>query len=188
MCCSPLRRNSLDEENPMNRRVAISALSLAPLAAAQTKRSPARLKFLGVWRLVSCESRDKSDGEVRYPYGTNPIGRITYDEAGRMSAQLMRAGRRLVGGSPRDGSAAAIRTASAEDLREILTGFNSYFGTFDVDEAAGIVIHHVQACLIPSWVGSDLQRTYEFTGADQMTLTASGDQVVTRLLWRREKA
>jgi hypothetical protein len=31
---------------------------------------------------------------------------------------------------------------------------------FDVDEGARTVIDHVQAGLIPSWVGTDLMRTY----------------------------
>jgi hypothetical protein len=170
----------------MNRRKAIVGISLASFASAQTKQPAIREKFVGVWKLVSCDSTDKNTGEVRYPYGSSPVGRLTYDAAGRMSAQLMNPGRHAVGGSPTVGSAAAIRSASADDMRAILTGFIAYFGTFDIDESARTVIHHVQACLIPSWVGTDLRRTYEFAGGDQLTLTASSDRVVTRLVWQRE--
>jgi hypothetical protein len=105
-----------------------------------------------------------------------------------MSAQLMNPGRHTIGGSPTLGSAAAIRSASADDMRAILTGFIAYFGTFEVDESARTVIHHVQACLIPSWVGTDLRRTYEFPSATQLILTASSDRVVTRLVWQRDTA
>src|SRR5262245_13006442 len=117
----------------MNRREAVAALSLVTCAAAQTKQSAIRKKFVGAWRLISCETKDKNTGEVRYPYGANPIGRITYDTADRMSLHMMNPDRRKVGGSPTHGLAAAIRDASPDDMREILTGFNSYFGTFDVD-------------------------------------------------------
>jgi hypothetical protein len=172
----------------MNRRKAVAVMSLASLADAQTKKSDIRNTFVGVWKLVSCESKDKTSGEVRFPYGANPVGRITYDAAGRMSATLMNPGRRAIGGSSTRGSAAAIREASPDDLREILGGFTAYFGTFDIDESSRTVIHHVQAHLIPSWVGADLRRTYEFSGDKQLTLTASYDQGVTRLIWQRDSA
>jgi hypothetical protein len=170
----------------MHRRKVVAVLSLAPLASAQTN-SPLRKKFVGVWKLISCESKDKASGEVRYPYGTNPVGRVTYDLAGRMSAQVMNPGRRRVGGSPTRGRA-AIGEASCDEIREMVTGFIAYFGTFDIDEAARTVIHHVQASLIPTWVGTDLRRTYEFSGADQLVLTATSDVATTRLVWQRDGA
>ncbi len=170
----------------MNRRKAVAALSLASLASAQTKKSAIRNKFVGVWKLVSCESKDQITGEVRYPYGAKPIGRITYDAAGRMSAQLMDSERRVIGGSSSRGSAAAIREASPEDMRDILAGFTAYFGTFDIDASSRTVIHHVQAHLIPSWVGTDLRRTYEFSSGDQLILTATFDQGANRLVWQRD--
>jgi len=170
----------------MNRRKAISALSLASLAAAQPK--PVRNNFIGVWKLVSSESTDKSSGEVRYPYGSNPVGRLTYDATGRMSVQMMNPGRRVVGGSPTRGRATAVQTASPDDMRDILTGFSSYFGTFEIDESSRTVIHHVQAHLLPSWVGTDLRRNYEFTSINRLILTAPSDQGTTRLVWQRDAA
>ncbi len=103
-----------------------------------------------------------------------------------MSAQLMRPERRHIGGPATRDRRVTIREASADDLREMLTGFTAYFGTFDIDESARTVIHHVQCALIPSWVGTDLRRTYEFSGANQLTLTAASDQAVTRLVWQRD--
>lgn len=170
----------------MDRRTAIAALSLGSLASAQTKKSAIRDKFVGVWKLVSFESKDKNTGEVGYPFGTNPVGRITYDTAGRMSAQLMRPGRRTVGGSPTRGLAAVAREATPDDMRDILSGYFAYFGTFHIDASSLAVIHHVEACLIPSWVGADLRRTYEFSGDNRLILTAALDQATTRLVWQRE--
>jgi hypothetical protein len=105
-----------------------------------------------------------------------------------MSAQLMNPGRRKVGGSPTRGTFAAIREASPDDIRDILTGFASYFGTFDIDESTRTVIHHVQVSLIPSWVGTDLRRIYEFANNNQLILTAASDQGTTRLIWQRDSA
>src|SRR5229473_4265347 len=124
----------------MNRRHVISALSLAPFTHAKANNAGIRKKFIGVWKLVSAEAKDEVTGEVRYPWGTKPVGRLAYDDAGRVFAQLMNPGRRSVGGMANRGAAAAIATASADDMREMLTGFNAYFGTFDVDEPARTVI------------------------------------------------
>ena len=90
----------------MNRRKAVAVLSFTPLVSAQAQDSSLRKKFVGVWKLVSVELKDKASGEVRYPYGRDPVGRITYDVAGRMSAQLMNPDRRRFGGSPTRGRAA----------------------------------------------------------------------------------
>ncbi len=170
----------------MNRRAVISALSLAPFARAATSTAAARKQFVGVWKLVSGESRDEVTGEVRYPWGTKPVGRLAYDEAGRVFAQLMNPGRRAVGGMANRGAAAAIETASAEDMREMLTGFNAYFGTFDVDEPARTVIHHLQSALIPSWVGTDQRRKYEFSGSNQLIMSNIASRAAYRLVWQRE--
>jgi hypothetical protein len=56
---------SLGKEHPMNRREAIAALPVAT-AAAQTANPGVRDRFVGVWKLVSCESRDKASGEIGY--------------------------------------------------------------------------------------------------------------------------
>ena len=170
----------------MNRRAVISALSLFPAASATTKTSSERKKFIGVWKLIRGESRDEVTGEVRYPWGRNPVGRLSYDEAGRVFAQLMNPGRRSVGGVANRGAAAAIEGAAADDMREMLTGFNAYFGTFEVDEPNRTVIHHLQSALIPSWVGSDQRRKYEFLGRDQLILLNSASQAAYRLVWQRE--
>jgi hypothetical protein len=170
----------------MNRRQVISAFSFAPVAYAGANGPSARKKFVGVWKLVSGESRDQVTSEVRYPWGTKPVGRLAYDDAGRVFAQLMNPGRRSVGGMANRGAAAALATASAEDMREMLTGFNAYFGTFDVDEPARTVIHHMQSALIPSWVGTDQRRKYEFSGSNRLIMFNTASQADYRLVWERE--
>jgi hypothetical protein len=171
----------------MNRRTAISTLSLAPFAKGSTSTAAERKKFIGVWRLVSGESKDQRTGEIRYPWGKNPVGRLCYDDAGRVFAQLMNPGRRPVGGMSNLGSAAAIVAASADDMREMLTGFNAYFGTYEVDEPSRTVIHHLQSALIPSWVGSDQRRKYEFSGRDQLIILNTASQAAYRLIWQHER-
>jgi hypothetical protein len=65
--------------------------------------------------------------------------------------------------------------APADELRNIVTGFVSYFGTFDVDQANHSVTHHVEASLVPSWVGTDLKRNFHFEGSSLVLTRVSPD-------------
>ena len=166
------------KERLMNRRQLIGTIGLATVLRAA---SPMRDRFIGVWTLISCK-RTFKDGRVTYPYGEKPVGRITYDKAGRMSAQLMRPGRHS---TVPPGITLIDGKASADEIREAVTGFTSYFGKFDVEESSNTVIHHVEACLIPSWVGTNLKRTYRFD-SNRLFLTAAVLNSVTELTWQRE--
>jgi lipocalin-like protein len=163
----------------MNRRQLIGSIGFATAVQAAPA---ARNRFIGVWRLISCERKSKG-GSIDYPYGEKPVGRITYDKTGRMSAQLMRPGRRS---TVAPGTSLIAGNASGEEIREAVSGFIAYFGTFDVDESATTVIHHVQACLVPSWVGTDLKRTYRFND-HRLVLTAVNMTSVLELIWERER-
>src|SRR5438309_1575541 len=171
----------------MNRRAVITALSWAPLAHAATGSAAERKKFIGMWKMISGESKDQVTGAISYPWGKNPFGRLLYDQAGRVFVQLMNPGRRSVGGVSNRGAAAAIASASADDMRAMLTGFNAYFGTFDVDQDSGTVIHHLQSALIPSWVGTDPRRKYEFSGPDEFVMLNTASEAAYRLVWHRDE-
>ena len=150
-------------------------------AAAMQAAPPVRDQFIGVWKLISCQ-RKWPEGAIDYPYGQPPVGRITYDTAGRMSAQLMRPGRPS---TVAPGVSLIAGNASGEEIREAVNGFIAYFGKFDVDESSQTLIHHVQACLVPSWVGTDLKRTYRFD-SNRLLLTTATTSVL-ELIWERER-
>ena len=158
----------------MKRRMAVSLMGGAAMAAEPRDR------FIGVWKLISCE-RKWADGRVDYPYGKTPVGRISYDEKGRMAAQLMTPGRKS---TVAPGMNMVLGKASVEELREAVGGFASYFGTFDV--VGGEVVHHVQVALVPSWVGTDLRRAYRFIGEKRLSLTAALAGAKTELIWERD--
>jgi hypothetical protein len=129
---------------------------------------PVQERFVGTWDLVSYEVRTPS-GETRYPYGNDPLGRISYDAEGRMSAQLMRRDRP----SPPAGSSSP-------------GGYSGYYGTYTVDEKAGTVIHQVQGAWTPAWIGTKQVRYYKF---ESNRLTLEGDLTGGRakLVWERTR-
>jgi len=152
--------------------------------AAQQGASGVKEKFYGVYKLVRFTNEFK-DGRVEHPYGPNSVGRITYDRAGRMSALLMNPDRPKPANVPVGASAGSWRNASETEMRAVMNGFVAYNGLFDVDEAKGVVIHHVKSALNPNWVGTDLIRSYKFDGK---FLTLSVDYPTSKgvLVWERE--
>jgi hypothetical protein len=115
--------------------------------------------------------RTLRDGPTQYPFGRNPVGRIEYDKAGRVFALLMRPERRTTVPPGME-----LDQAPEGELRNMVTGFVVYFGTFTVDEANNTVIHHVEASLVPSWVGTDLKRHFRFDGSTLVLTRVSPDE------------
>ena len=132
-----------------------------------------RKQLIGAWKLVSIEML--VDGNVVYPYGDHPLGLLIYHEVGRITAQIMRPGRYSSLTDPD-----AIPLATASELRQIAEGYLGYFGTFTIDEENNTVTHHVEACTLPAWVGTDQQRQYEFDGS-RLSLSSGPN----RLVWER---
>src|SRR2546428_14114674 len=50
-----------------------------------------------------------------------------------------------------------------DEAKAALASYVSYFGTFNVDEAGGIVTHHVQGSLNPS-MEPEQRRSYQISG------------------------
>lgn len=139
-------------------------------------------RFVGSWRLVASEFWRGE--EVVYPLGEQAQGRIWYDGAGNMGAQLMRSERvRLHGETASPEGMAALRAA--------FEGYTAYFGTYAVDSERGVVVHRVAGSLLPNWVGRELVRHYAFSeDGNQLTLTTppmgpADAPMVGKLVWER---
>lgn len=138
---------------------------------SQTARS-----FVGHWRLISYEQRSAS-GEVTRPFGTDPIGRISYDMTGQMSAQLMRRDRqKFANNDPQKGTDVEIRSA--------FSGYAAYYGSYTVDEKMGTVTHNVEGAWFPNWIGMTQVRHYEFIG-NRLILRADLPAGPSILVWER---
>jgi hypothetical protein len=172
----PLVRNGGSLGGMNRRQIVVGAIALSGVASAQTG---ARSHLIGVWKLRSC-LRTFKDGRTEHPFGEQPVGRIEYDKAGRMSALLMRPGRHstLPPGMELD-------KAPNEELRDAVTGFVAYFGSYEIEEATQKVVHHVEASLSPSWVGTDMKRGFRFD-AGRLILIRPAPDSSDELIWERE--
>ena len=161
----------------------VSGCGLVGHASMQSKRR-VRGQILGAWQLESRTVR-KTSGEtlVDPVLGKAPVGRLFYDAGGHMMLQMMRQDRAQAIGvpsNPRDAANARI-----------VLGYDAYFGTFQLNEAAGTITHHVQGSLFPEDLGKDFQRAFRIE-RDTFTLSFTskspdGFEVTRTLRFRRAK-
>lgn len=141
-------------------------------------------EFVGAWKLVSWEST-RADGTVTRPWGEAPVGLAVFTREGYATAQLMRPGRAPLSA---DGSSRPSAEAAAEAMR----GYVAYFGRYEVDEASRTLATHVEASLLPDWIGGDQVRSYEFRNGRLVLKPpsgmAGGESVTNELVWERAEA
>jgi hypothetical protein len=127
-------------------------LALLLAAAAHQATAP----IVGTWRLVSATQK-MADGSLRPDpdLGPHPHGYITYTATGQVCT--------MIGSSERprwvDGRHPTPAEASA-----IFANMVAYCGTYTVDPAAGVVVHHVELDLSPNRIGSDRKRFFKLSG------------------------
>lgn len=133
-------------------------------------------RLIGSWRLVSYETRDPG-GRLGQPYA-EAVGRLTYDDRGNMSGQVMRP----------DRSRVEVGKGNAQTVRAAYIGYIAYFGTYEVAPDGTTVVHRVEGALNPAWVGGKQVRTLRFDG-DRLVLGAdvTKNSVIVRhtLTWER---
>jgi len=135
-------------------------------------------RLVGSWQLVTMGSRD-SQGRSLADYDR---GLLHYFSSGRMSVQVCDSRRPSFGGKDWFG-------ATEAELRSAFNGFVAYFGRYEVDEQAGIVIHHVEGSLFPNWIGKEQRRFYKLEDR-RLTLsitpsTVADPEAVATLVWER---
>ena len=141
-------------------------------------------QFVGTWKMVSVEER-RPNGEVVAPrYGSHPIGYIIYDTTGHVAVQIMKPDRSRFASNDAE-------QATSDEAKAAFAGYGAYFGTYEINEAEGYVVHHVEGSVFPNYVGTDQKRFFELSG-DQLILKppprqVDGEQHTTRVTWQRVK-
>jgi len=160
------------------------------LRGGQSTSTDDKRMLFGVWDLVSLEDQ-RANGEVVYWLGKHPNGTLTYTPSGRLAVQFMRDPRPTFaeGNVWSPGGLDLLPMVPAVEIRDALAGYYAYFGSYDVDERAHTVTHHVTASLRSHEVGLNYVRPYELRG-DRLVLRypvlAEGGETRTRVVvWHR---
>jgi hypothetical protein len=98
-----------------------------------------------------------ADGTVRPDpqTGSNGVGYLIYTETGHMCALVANPERRPW---------KSVQTPTEAELRNAFDGFVAYAGTFEVNEAQGYIVHHVEIDRVPNLTGSARKRYCSFSG------------------------
>jgi hypothetical protein len=141
-------------------------------AGPQTKAI--REQFIGTWKLVSIESEESR------LFGDRPVGILIYDADGNVAVQIMR--------NPRPSLAGGPAFPPAKEVQVAYKGYYAYYGTWEVNEQQGTIVHHLEGSLRPGDVGKDFVRAYKFTG-NRLALTPVEDLAASNscLTWERAK-
>jgi hypothetical protein len=170
------------------RMVAMSVLMLLACCeafgdASIQNRPSARSQILGAWELESRTVRAAGGILLDPVLGTEPLGRLFYEASGHMMLQMMRQGRSQ--------AMSVLSNPKDSNNPRIVLGYDSYFGTFQVNAPAGTITHHVQGSLFPEDLGKDFVRQFKIDG-NTFTLSftsksADGTDVTRTLRFRRLK-
>jgi len=136
---------------------ALNGLSWSQSAEKKDASSgSAREKLIGAWRLVSPESSGPGGDTNRV---TDLNGMLIYTGDGHMSVQLM-------------------YPKSASDLTNdyVKNGYEASFGSYEVNEQAHTVTHHVQGSITEGLVGKDLPRAFQVSDGRLIIKSTSPDE------------
>jgi hypothetical protein len=136
-------------------------------------------RLLGTWKMVSWTRRLVATGEEADAFGPRPIGTITYSADGRVTALVVKAGRRASHGA----------VASDQEKIALFDSLLAYAGRYRVE--ADRIIHRIDASWNESWTGSEQTRFYKLDG-NRLTLTGApakspidGQETVYTIVWEK---
>jgi len=104
-------------------------------------------RFAGVWKLVGEETRDAKGDAIPGPNDKSGgrVGYIVYDPGGYVSVTLAWPSRPELAG----------RQPTPDEARVAMSTYNSYWGSFAVNESGSIVTHQTFGALSPSFSGTN---------------------------------
>ena len=146
----------------------VSEVSGAEMAAtAPAADTPASAGLVGTWRLMSFE--DVENGQTVRRFGDKPLGLFVYTADGHVTIQIanpanpvcVAPGKKFGPGKKDD---LAVPVCSPKQMRALLDGSVAYWGTYTVDAAAGVVIHHVKSDISNGYIGTDQRRPFQLKG------------------------
>lgn len=147
------------------RRIALALVAaIATSVAAQTHSGPKSDKdrLIGAWRLVSIAGPDGKPVS-----GTPPKGMLIYTGDGHISVQLM-----------------YPKAASNLSNEYVQNGYEASFGSYDLNEAAHTLTHHIQASVTRDLlVGKDLPRVYQFSSDGHLIIRSARSDEHWSVTW-----
>src|SRR5258706_4237432 len=149
-------------------------------AWAQQKGPLSKKLLIGNWAYVSAESVAKDGTKLPLVEGANPKSLLTFDGT-RFSMQIMSE-------FPKLASNDRLKT-TPEENKAVAHGVLSYYGTYSLSEADGVLALNIQRSSFPNQNGSAFKRIIKTLTADDLVYinpsTLAGR--VNTNVWKRMK-
>ena len=152
----------------------LAALHCLP-AIAQTPTP----SVVGIWRVVSVETRELASGKIARPFVDRPTGTFVFSPGGRMLGMQYATDRK----------APATANATEAERAALLSSMSAYSGTYRVEGAKLIIT--IEDSSIQSWNGTKRVINFE-TDGKRLTGTSepfkgliTGQDVVAVITWER---
>ena len=166
-----------------------SLVCLSGLAAQQPARPSERQTLLGVWELVSLQDHHRTGmcwtgwaRSRRAPLSTAPTVTCQCKSCATHIQWLPRPC-----GAVTD--ATCCRAHPPARSGDAYGGYYAYFGTWEIDEGARTVTHHIRGSMRAEEVGADYVRPCEFSSEYLLLRStvspASGEKQIRVITWRR---
>jgi hypothetical protein len=131
--------------------------------------------ILGIWKLKSREDVDDT-GQIRIdPFlGRDPLGILCFGPS-HFAAQFMK--------RDRSDEESVPQRVQAKNNAAAVNGYDAYFGTYTVDEAAGTLATHLQGSISPVNIGKTYVREVRVAGTKlliRLKTTAVDGIAITR--------
>ncbi|KQU95357.1 hypothetical protein GFB56_17090 [Ensifer sp. T173] len=135
--------------------------------------------LLGTWKMLSWTRKAVVSGEISDAMGPDPIGYLSYQPDGRMTAVVVKRNRPVPNGA----------TPTDEEKVALFDSMLAYAGSYTLED--GKVIHHAEASWNPAWGVSDLIRPFMLDG-DRLVIHSApgvdpttGEEVTYHLEFRK---
>jgi hypothetical protein len=153
------------EMKSMNRRTSLTLTALTflwlgialPPSDALGQQKTLKELIVGTWILQSVYDQTE-DGIKHEPWGPGVKGIAMFDENGRYSWQILAANR------PK---------SEATNPRIPVGQVSCFFGTYTVDEAAKLLLGHIDRCTFPQWDEIDYSDNIAMPTENELTITTT---------------
>jgi Lipocalin-like domain len=153
---------------------ALTAVGLAatPVAAAMMNKA----QLVGSWMLVA-NSNTTPNAKT---FGPNDG--IAIFDGSRFTIQLVRSDLPKFASNNRD-------NGTPDENKAVVQGSITYFGTYSVNDADGVLTLHIERSSFPNWNGTDQKRIVTSLSTDELKYTNPSASVggTAELAWKRLK-
>jgi hypothetical protein len=133
-------------------------------------------QLVGTWALVA--NSNTSPGSKTF----GPNDGIASFDGNRFTIQLVRSDLPKFASNNRD-------NGTPDENKAIVQGSITYFGTYSVNDADGVLTLHIERSSFPNWNGTDQKRVISSLSGEEMKYTNPSASVggTAELAWRRIK-